>query len=255
MKKLEDRKKIERFFHNRICDTKTIGSNERFYSITLKSEAFVKQWLKKDYSNKMVLDYCCGYGKIAVYMAKNKARVTGIDLSQKSIQNAKLNAKRENVEVEFLVKDAENTFFKNSSFDLIFESGSLHHLDLEKAYIELARILRPEGKILCVEVLKYNPLIHMYRKLTPKLRTEWEVKHIFGRNEINLAKKYFKNIEILGFFHLVDLLAVPFRDSVFFRQMLKLTGALDSILLEIPIIKWNAWQIVFLLSEPNKEEK
>ncbi len=81
--------------------------------------------------------------------------------------------------------------FTDTHFDLIVESCVLHHLDLERAYRELARILKSTGEIICLEALRHNVFIHLYRKLTPRLRTAWETDPILGRTEIRMAEKYF----------------------------------------------------------------
>jgi SAM-dependent methyltransferase len=151
----------------------------------------------------------------------------------------------------YLIRDAENTKFDDNSFDIITEYGALHHVDLEKAFAELARILRPTGKVICNEALAHNPFIHLYRKLTPHLRTAWEVDHIMRKQDLLLASKYFGKIEI-KFFHLFTLLAVPLRKTPFFLPLLTVLERADSFFLKMPGLKWWAWQIVFILSDPKK---
>ena len=148
--------------------------------------------------------------------------------------------------------DAEALKFDDNYFDIVTEYGALHHLDLEKAYSEIARVLRPNGSCICTETLGHNPVIHFYRKLTPRLRTEWEVEHILRKKDIEIARKYFNDVRVLGFFHLVTLGAVPFRMSPFFSGVLTVLEILDDMLLRIPGIRWQAWQAVFVLSNPKK---
>jgi hypothetical protein len=128
----------------------------------------------------------------------------------------------------------------------------LHHLDLDKAYADLARVLKPAGKMICTEALGHNVLIQRYRRRTPHLRTEWEVEHILHKKDIELAKKYFNTVKILGFFHLASIAAVPFRNSIAFSGILRSLETVDSLLLKIPGIRWQAWQVVFVLSNPKK---
>jgi ubiquinone/menaquinone biosynthesis C-methylase UbiE len=63
--------------------------------------------------------------------------------------------------------NAEATTFPDNSFDLICGSSILHHLNLDKACAEIRRILRPDGGAVFIEPLGHNPLINMFRKLTP----------------------------------------------------------------------------------------
>lgn len=71
---------------------------------------------------------------------------------------------------------------------------------------------------------------------------------------IFLAKDYFDAIDV-KFFHLVTLLAVPFRHTPIFNFVLSVCEAIDALLLKIPLIKWLAWQTVFVLSDPKKNGK
>jgi Methylase involved in ubiquinone/menaquinone biosynthesis len=272
---MERRKKLEKEFHNKIrlvyndthvTDTRwspdledTIKNNPlwvnmKYYAIERKSRDFVLNWYKSNCKEKQVLDYCAGNGGDGVYIAKHGAKkVYGIDISDVSIENCKQLASSNGVEdtTEYKVADAENTGFENDKFDIITEYGALHHLDLDKAFSELYRIIKPNGKIICNESLAHNFLIHMYRKLTPNLRTEWEAEHILRKKDIVKATKYFHNVEI-NFFHLTTLLAVPFRKTFVFDPLLKFLEVIDRFLFRIPIVKWQAWQVVFVLSNPKK---
>ena len=259
---IEERKNKEAEFHNKLRDERLkedsqkyryLTSNIKFYSITRKSQKFVDDFLIKNCLDKRVLDYCCGDGDLTIFLAENGAEAFGIDISPVSIQNAKEKAKNKGLKnASFLVMDAEKLEFDNDFFDLIVCSGVLHHLNIEKAYQELSRVLKPGGKIICDEPLVYNPIFQLYRKLTPHLRTKWEAEHILKKRDIDLAKKYFDKVE-KRFFHLFTLLAVFFRNVPFiFNPFLAFLGFIDSLILRIPLVKWWAWQIIFILSRPKK---
>jgi len=262
MENLGLRKQKEAEFHNKVrdeklkdnqTDYKSLTSNKKFYRITRKSNEFVDGWLVKRCKNKRVLDYCCGNGEKTIFLAKNGADAVGIDISDTSIENARKSADLEAVgdKTSFFVMDAEMTQFPDSYFDFIVCSGVLHHLDTEKAFRELARILKPEGQIICDEPLVYNPIFQLYRKMTPRLRTQWEMEHILSKKDLHIAKGYFDKIDI-RFFHLTTLAAVPFRNLPGFNFMLGILEKLDSIILRLPFLKWWAWQIIFILSQPKK---
>jgi len=230
-----------------------LAANKKFYSITRKSKKFVNDYLTQDCLGKRTLDYCCGDGGTALFLAEHGAKAIGVDISDMSIKNAKAKALRKKLDkqVSFYVMDAESLKFEDNYFDLIVCNGVLHHLNIKKAYPELMRVLKPEGKIICDEPLVYNPIFQLYRRMTPHLRTDWEMHHILGKKDIKLAEKYFRKVEV-EFFHLATLLAVPFRRLSGFNLILKFLEGIDSILLKTPLIKWLSWQIVFILSEPKK---
>ena len=230
-------------------------ANMKYYSIERQSRNMVVNWYKENCKGEKVLDYCCGNGADSIIIAQNGAsEVTGIDISDVSIKNCRDSAKKNHLDnvVSFMVRDAENTGFEDSSFDIITEYGCLHHLDLEKAFAELNRILKPDGKIICNESLGHNPVFHLYRKMTSNLRTKWEVEHIIRKPHFKVAEKYFDGIEF-HFYHLFTLLGVPFRNTVLFSFLLNGLEKIDNILLKLPFIKWQAWQVVFILSNPKNK--
>ena len=274
----KDRKKEEIEFHNKIrtvttdahvSDTrwspqleKTIQSdpmwtNMKYYAIERRSRDMVLQWFKANCPGKKVLDYCCGNGEDGLIIAQNGAtQVTGIDISDVSIKNCQTLAEKNGVaaRTEYKVMDAEKTDFPDNSFDVITEYGALHHLDLEKAMSELAIIVRPDGKVICNEALGHNPVIAAYRKLTPKLRTEWEAEHIMKRPQFDIVKRHFGSVD-MHFYHLFTLFAVPLRNTPLFQPVLGLLEAIDKIILRLPGVKWQAWQVVFVMTAPHKKSR
>jgi len=228
-------------------------SNKKFYSITEKSVSFINDFLIANGRGKRVLDYCSGNGKTAIFLAQNGIKeAVGIDISPISVENAKKESFEKGlVNAKFFVMDAENMDFEDNYFDLIICRGVLHHLDVKKAFPELARVLKPDGAVIAAEPLIYNPIFHLYRKATPHLRTEWESRHILSKKKIDLARRYFNKTD-KRFFHLAVLAAVPFRNTFLFNPILRFLEAVDSAILKIPGFRWLSWQIVFILTKPKK---
>jgi SAM-dependent methyltransferase len=122
-----------------------------------------------------VLDYGCGaaWTSLDGLDLPGKCRsLTGIDISDVAVAKATERAARYGaVNARFLEMDAQATTFAGQSFDLIFGFGILHHLDLEKCWCEIARILRPRGVAIFTAPMGHNPIINLYRRRTPELRT------------------------------------------------------------------------------------
>lgn len=255
---LERRKEEERELHDKLrgdhVDESRYLTNKKFYSIASSNRRFVEDWLKERCEGKKVLDYCCGNGQTAIFCAEAGADSWGIDISPVSIENAEELASERGVKgkTKFLVMDGEAMEFPDASFDLVVVHGVLHHLDLEKAYSELARILKPEGEIISTEALRHNIFIHLYRKITPHLRTAWEVDHILGKKDIEKAREYFHKVDVVKFFYLATIAAIPFRNFPNFYFLRRILEAVDSVLLRLPVLKWQAWMAVFVLSHPKR---
>ena len=227
-------------------------SNVKFYSITQASEQYQHDWLSsKCRPNVKVLDFGCGNGENALFAASCGAEAIGIDISPEGVANARLNAKKAGLEdrCRFEIMDGEQMTFPDNTFDLAVEYGALHHVDLERAVSELLRVLKPGGEMICVEALRHNPLIHLYRKKTPHLRTSWEVEHILRVQDLRTVRNHFERVQV-RFFHLLVLAAVPFRKTRFFRP---LRVALDKIDQRILTREWlgkYAWIMIFTMRKP-----
>jgi len=229
-------------------------SNVKYYSVATGSEKYYQDWLRQRCTpGKKVLDYCCGNGENGIYSAQFGADVIGIDISPQGIENCRLNAVREGVDknCRFEVMDAEATQFPDNSFDVIVEYGALHHLDYPKAMTELHRIIKPTGEIICVEALRHNPLIHLYRRMTPDLRTAWEVEHILTVQHLDQSREYFEEVNT-KFFHLASLAAVPFRKTSIFKPLRGMLDRIDESILKRPWIGKYAWIMVFTMAKPRK---
>ena len=72
---------------------------------------------------------------------------------------------------QFVLMDAHDLQFEDETFDFIYGSGILHHLNLAQALDEIYRVLKPNGKILFVEPLDMNPVGKLVRYYTEKART------------------------------------------------------------------------------------
>jgi ubiquinone/menaquinone biosynthesis C-methylase UbiE len=231
-----------------------LWSNFKYYAIERHSLDLSKRWLREHGPGAVVLDYCCGNGEDSLYVAGHgAARVHGIDISEVSVANCRARAAAAGLHdrVTFDAMDAEALQFDDDSFDLITEYGVLHHLDLDKAMGELARVLKPNGHMVCTETLGHNPFIYWYRRRTPELRTAWEVEHILRRRDFAIIRRHFRRVE-LHFFHLATLAAVPFRHTPLFTPLLGTLRLIDRGVLAIPWLQWQAWQVVFKLAQPIK---
>ena len=260
----EERKEEQKQFYNKWRSRPYTSQRERensapnikYYSIVESRDKFIADWFIKNSDDKTVLDYCCGSGGESVKIAKlGASKVVGIDISDDSIKLARQMVEEVGLgeRCNFSVMDAENTTFEDNTFDIIYCSGVLHHINLERGYAELSRVLKPSGRILCVEPLAYNPAIQWFRGRTPTIRTSWEIEHILQKRDIYLGGEFFHSLKILRFFYLLTIAAVPFRHmSIIFRPVRSILEIIDRVLLNIPLIQWYAWQVVFELSDPKK---
>ena len=95
-----------------------------------------------------VLDLGCGTGRFSLPMARRLGlSVTGADLSSEMLDKAK--QKDSDFIVNWVLADAGSMTFPPNSFDVVFMSHLLHHIDSPlKAIRECLRILSPSGVVL-----------------------------------------------------------------------------------------------------------
>jgi 2-polyprenyl-3-methyl-5-hydroxy-6-metoxy-1,4-benzoquinol methylase len=257
---IEERKVLEAEFHDRLRDPalrndpqlySRLTSNKKWYTVARQSKQFTESYLRSHSPGARALDFACGDGQYSLLMAEAGADVTGIDISETSVENSISEARNRRLIANFQVMDCEHMTFAGDTFDLINVNGVLHHMDLTRAYPELARVLKPTGSIMCMEAIAHNPVFHAYRKLTPHLRTEFETQHILRRKDVLGAKRYFNRVEC-KFFHLAGLAAVPLRKSSIFGPTLSILEKADSFLLSVSPLRWWAWQVAFILSDPKR---
>ena len=103
--------------------------------------------------NHIVLDVATGTGDVAFKLAPKTEKVTGIDIASNMIDLAnKKKDKKKLINVDFLVGDAENLPFEDSTFDVITISYGYRNIsDQPKALKEFNRILKKEGRLFILE--------------------------------------------------------------------------------------------------------
>src|SRR3954469_4399128 len=89
-----------------------------------------------------------GYFSLNLARAGLIGELTCTDISQGMLDELAGTAGRLGVEVETVCTDAERLPFADDSFDLVFGHAILHHIpDLETAFSEFRRVLRPGGRV------------------------------------------------------------------------------------------------------------
>jgi SAM-dependent methyltransferase len=95
-----------------------------------------------------VLDVAAGTGNASIPAAATGARVTGLDIAPGLVATARDRAARAGVTAEFVEGDAEDIAYPDASFDVVISTLGVqfapHH---ERTAAELARVLRPGGRI------------------------------------------------------------------------------------------------------------
>lgn len=99
-----------------------------------------------------------GYFSLNLVQMGVVERLTATDISPGMLDRLSATATGLGLEAETVVTEAETLPFEDESFDLVFGHAVLHHIpDVERAFAEFRRVLRPGGAIaFCGEPSRYG---------------------------------------------------------------------------------------------------
>jgi len=186
----------------------------RAYDRTSRSPIFAVEryiifnGLDKTRPEGRLVDVGCGPGYLAARISRKypELKVTGLDISEVTLTIAKRNWPSDEYDnLEFLVADAQQLPFSDSSVDFIVSSLSLHHWqDARKALSEIYRVLMPGGRFLIFDLRRDAPAYFYYALkigqalLSPRAlrRTNGAVGSFWAAYTPSEIKTIFDNIPI-----------------------------------------------------------
>jgi SAM-dependent methyltransferase len=111
-----------------------------------------------------VLDFACGAGLTAAFLAQRGAIVTAIDISPASIERGRQLAERVGLAIEFVAGELTPTAFPSHSFDAVVGRYALHHVDLRAIAPIIGDVLVPGGRAGFTETMGLNPVLNFARR-------------------------------------------------------------------------------------------
>ncbi len=139
----------------------------------------------------IIADLGAGDGSFSLLLAQRATKVIAVDSSAKMLEVGREQALRYGIEnVEFRLGDMEEIPIDDAAVDLVFFSQSLHHaLHPDRAVQDAARILRPGGRMVILDLAK-----HRFEEAREMYADEW-LGFSEAELEAMLEKASFANIE------------------------------------------------------------
>lgn len=132
-----------------------------------------------DVAGLEVLDAACGTGRYTFLLADRGARVTGIDASEEMLAHARRKADELGLAVDLRLGDVARLPFSDGSFDLaICALAFCHWADIRPAIAELARVLRPGGRLIVSDFHPFCLLMGWRTALHRPEATYWIENHL-----------------------------------------------------------------------------
>ena len=169
-----------------------------------------------------ILDIGCNHGPWSIRLAKKKMIVTGIDIIEKAIEVAKLNAAKASLVVNFEKVSVEDASFEDQEFDKIISITVLQHIISDKSFLKalesISRQLKDNGRLIMIESAPNHKIeeklsykrertlqdqIKLFEQAGLKLIKlkgvfNFSVKWYYGIQKFSLAKKTEKFLQYLG---------------------------------------------------------
>jgi SAM-dependent methyltransferase len=170
-----------------------------------------------------VLDVACGPGIVACELARHAGHVTGIDLTPAMIAQAERRQREHGLSnLAWQIGEAGSLPFADAEFDTVVTRYSFHHLrDPGRALAEMARVCRPGGRVLVVDVspsaetrAAYDAMETIRDRSHASALTQAELRalgHELGLTEVSVA--YYRTEALLP--EIADAADMPALDTLF----------------------------------------
>jgi len=153
-----------------------------------------------------ILDIGCGYGGQTIELSRLcDGEFIGIDIDKKALDEFLLKIDKVGLSDRIKIKNISlyNTGFPDEKFDILWEEGVLHLLDVKKSYTECNRLLKKDGYLVMFETIKY-----MDKKLKKIIKFGFELVNHFLLPEEAWWIEYYQPLE-----EKIKELKIKYKDS------------------------------------------
>ena len=150
-------RQIEEFWNANLCGKQFVDAKfpspeffERYRNFRYHKTHHLNKYIDwKSAKGKSVLEIGLGIGADATRWAKEAASYRGIDLTKEAVEATKIHFSHLGLSGKVEQGNAEAIHFSDSSFDIVYSHGVLHHTEnIERTFSEIHRVLKPGGEFI-----------------------------------------------------------------------------------------------------------
>jgi len=261
------RLETEESFHDRWASElnhESISIRAAFEGSTSPENRFILRHLG-DVNGKLLLDLGCGAGENSIYFAGKGANCVAGDWSSGMIRITQRLAESHCLHVDARRLNAMEIDFPDDTFDVVYASNLLHHVEPRRALREIHRILKKGGKACIWDPLRHNPVINIYRRIASEVRTKderplsflfiGEVRNLFSH--VVYDTFWLSTLWIFLKFYFIEKVD-PNKERYWkkiineeprLRNIYNRLEKLDHLLKRIPLMKRFAWNIAIIATK------
>jgi ubiquinone/menaquinone biosynthesis C-methylase UbiE len=136
---------------------------------------------------KTVLDVGCGTGLYSIRLSESGADVTAVDISLKMIEIARRKAQDRGQYIWYDEADMAKLPYENRTFDMVVSITALEFAaDPLLALMEMARVLRPGGKLVVGVLNNDSPWADARRERAKREASIYGTAHFFSSSDLRL---------------------------------------------------------------------
>lgn len=183
-----------------------------------------------------VLEIGCGTGLFTrKFYSATKANITAIDISEDLL----IEARKLLPEANFKVDDAMHLSFDDNTFEVVFGSSVLHHLEFDSSLSEIFRVLKPGGRLIFAEPNMINPQI-LIQKNVPFIK-KWLGD---SPDETAIVRWKFSKLLVSKGFKKVNIFPYDFLHPIVPQFLIPAVDAIGKVIEKIPVAKEIAGSVI-----------
>lgn len=188
---------IKKFWDNQPCNikysNKEIGTKEYFDEVERRKYfvgPHVRPFAEFDrWKDRDVLEIGCGIGTDSINFARAGARLTIVELSEKSLEITKKRFAVYGLQAEFILGNVEkcSSLLPNRKFDLVYSFGVIHHTPCpEMAIREIEKVMKSDGECRLMLYAKFSTknLMIKLKAAQPEAQAGCPVAYTYTKRQI-----------------------------------------------------------------------